>query len=107
MKEESQRIRRGLVVEGGGGKGAFALGCMKAFRDRGITFDAVAGTSAGALCALIWATDSVTEGEQVWMNIGHPTFFGAQPDGCIRRITKMLFIGGKLFAAFIRRIDVE
>lgn len=39
----------GLVLSAGGARGAYQLGCWKAFIDRGITFDAVAGTSIGAL----------------------------------------------------------
>lgn len=100
-------IRRGLVIEGGGGKGAFAVGCMKALKDRAIEFDAVAGTSAGALCALIWATDSVAEGERVWLSIGHTAFFGARPDGCLRRLTKTLLTAGKLFAVRSLRRGIE
>ena len=55
----TRRVRRGLVFEGGGGKGAFAVGCMKALKERGLEFDAVAGTSAGGLCGFSRATDSV------------------------------------------------
>ena len=100
-------VRRGLVFEGGGGKGAFAVGCMKAFKERDVTFDAITGTSAGALCALMWSTDSVAEGERIWLSIGQKAFFGSRPDGCVRRLIKVLLSGGKLFAAFIRGIDLE
>ncbi|MGH9810605.1 MAG: patatin-like phospholipase family protein, partial [Terriglobia bacterium] len=55
----SKPARRGLVIQGGGAKGAFALGCMKAFQEHGIDFSAVAGTSAGGLCAIIWSTGQV------------------------------------------------
>ena len=80
---------------------------MKALKERGLEFDAVAGTSAGGLCALIWATDSVAEGEQVWLSIGQRTFFGANPEGCVRRLTKIMLTAGKLFAAFVRGIELE
>ena len=38
-----------LALEGGGAKGAFHMGAVKAFLEEGYTFDAVAGTSIGAL----------------------------------------------------------
>ncbi len=46
----------GLVVEGGGAKGAFAAGAIAELLKRGVTFGAIAGTSAGALNALLAAS---------------------------------------------------
>ena len=40
---------KGLVLEGGGTKGAYQIGAYKALRDLGIKFQGVAGTSIGAL----------------------------------------------------------
>ena len=68
---------RGLVLAGGGAKGAFAFGCLQAFRREGIEFSAVAGTSVGALNALLWATNSMREGEKIWE--GHPLEATVQP----------------------------
>ncbi len=39
----------GLVLSGGGARGAYQLGCWRAFLERGIHFAAVAGSSIGAL----------------------------------------------------------
>ena len=39
----------GLVLEGGGAKGAFHVGVLKALYDRGYEFQGVAGTSIGAI----------------------------------------------------------
>ena len=48
-REESPFPKRsktlGLVLEGGGAKGAFQVGCFRALREFNIEFDAVAGTS--------------------------------------------------------------
>ncbi|MBQ4249382.1 MAG: patatin-like phospholipase family protein [Clostridia bacterium] len=40
---------RGLILEGGGGKGAFHIGALKALYEAGYDFDFVAGTSIGAM----------------------------------------------------------
>jgi predicted acylesterase/phospholipase RssA len=65
--------RMGLVLEGGGAKGAYAFGWLMEFAARGITFDAIAGTSVGTLNALLWASDQVEAGEQVWRAISEET----------------------------------
>lgn len=48
---------RGLVLEGGGAKGAFHLGAVKALYDNGYTFDGVSGTSIGAINGAIIAQE--------------------------------------------------
>ncbi|OYO51117.1 hypothetical protein CG709_20055, partial [Lachnotalea glycerini] len=41
----------GIVLEGGGAKGAYQIGAWKAFEEVGVKVNAVAGTSVGALNA--------------------------------------------------------
>jgi hypothetical protein len=105
--EQGKPVRRGLVIQGGGAKGAFALGCMKAFQEHGVDFAAVAGTSAGGLCAIIWSTGRVDEGIAAWKEIDHSGFFGRSPDGCLRRLIKVLCIAGKLFVSYVKGIEPE
>ncbi len=50
-------MRRGLVLEGGGAKGAFHCGAVMALYDKGYKFDGVAGTSIGAINAALIAQD--------------------------------------------------
>ena len=50
-------MKRGLVLEGGGAKGAFHCGAVMALYDNGYTFDGVAGTSIGAINAALIAQD--------------------------------------------------
>ena len=40
---------KGLVLEGGGAKGSFHVGALKALFERGYVFNGVAGTSIGAI----------------------------------------------------------
>jgi predicted acylesterase/phospholipase RssA len=82
-------MKRGLVLEGGGAKGAYEFGCLLAFRDRGVRFDAVAGTSIGAINGLLWASDKVYEERDTWANLNDETAFKRRISGWIRPM--MLF----------------
>lgn len=65
--------RIGIVLGGGGAKGAYQVGCWKALRECGITrFGAVAGTSVGALNAVLIAQDDFAKAEAIWhdMHLG-------------------------------------
>lgn len=59
---------RGLALEGGGAKGAFHVGALQAFFDRGITFDAVTGTSIGALNGAMIAQGDFETLKMLWTN---------------------------------------
>lgn len=59
---------RGLALEGGGAKGAFHIGALQAFFDRGITFDAVTGTSIGALNGAMIAQGDFETLKMLWTN---------------------------------------
>lgn len=50
-------MKTGLVLEGGGAKGAFHCGAIKALYDNGYVFDGVAGTSIGAINAALVVQD--------------------------------------------------
>jgi hypothetical protein len=62
----------GIVLAGGGGKGAYQIGCWRAMQRRGLKVDAVSGTSIGALNAVVVArhdpalTDFI---EYFWRNV--------------------------------------
>lgn len=58
---------RGLAIAGGGAKGAYSFGCIKALQE--VSFDAVAGTSAGALNAAIVASQDMDLGEKLWLGV--------------------------------------
>jgi hypothetical protein len=46
-----------------------------AFKERGIKFDAIAGTSVGTLNAVLWATGSMSAGEALWRNLRYRTTY--------------------------------
>lgn len=60
----------GLVLAGGGGKGAYEIGVWKALLEaKRITVGAVSGTSVGALNAALFAAGDYDEAEDIWMHI--------------------------------------
>lgn len=56
----------GLVLAGGGAKGAYQLGAWKAMRELGVRFSAVAGVSIGSINGAFIASDSYEEAMELW-----------------------------------------
>ena len=59
---------KGLALEGGGAKGAFHIGALQVLFDRGIVFDAVTGTSIGALNGAMVAQGDFETLKKLWTN---------------------------------------
>ena len=59
----------GLVLEGGGAKGAYHIGAYKALQEMGIEVGAVAGTSIGALNGAMIVQGEVEKAYELWENI--------------------------------------
>lgn len=59
----------GLVLSGGGGRGSYQVGVIKALAERGIKFELVAGTSVGALNGALVAAERVDKMIEIWENI--------------------------------------
>ena len=77
MKDRTQSIKTALVLPGGGARGAFQVGVLKALaellpRESSNPFPVISGTSAGAVNAVVLATRAaqfrvaVAELERVW-----------------------------------------
>lgn len=62
-------ITYAIALEGGGAKGAYEIGVWKALREAGIKFDAVAGTSVGALNGAMYAIGDFDKAVECWSNI--------------------------------------
>lgn len=64
-------MKIGLVLPGGGAKGAYQVGVMKALKEMGISkhITSVSGTSIGALNALLFVQDDIKIAENIWENI--------------------------------------
>jgi hypothetical protein len=108
---EIGKVKRALVLSGGGAKGAYGFGCLKAFKERDIHFDAVSGTSVGALNALLWSTNSFVEGQKLWDELSFSTVYPVRflppkifPKSVIRFLA-IVIVFLNLILASIRGID--
>ncbi len=59
----------GLVLEGGGAKGAYEIGACKALEEMNIKITGVTGTSVGALNGAMVAQHDIEKAYQLWYNI--------------------------------------
>ncbi len=59
----------GLTLEGGGAKGSYQIGAWKAFRELGIEFDGISGTSVGALNGALMVQNDFDVAHEIWYNI--------------------------------------
>lgn len=78
----------GIVLEGGGAKGAFQIGAWKALKELGVEFDGVAGTSVGALNGAFFMQDDLETAYDMWYNMS-PSKVVAGDDHLIEKIIKM------------------
>ncbi len=59
----------GIVLEGGGARGAYQIGAWKALKEAGVKIKGVAGTSVGALNGALICMGDVERAEYLWENI--------------------------------------
>lgn len=64
-------MKIGLVLSGGGGKGAYELGVWKALKDLGLDeyINVFSGTSIGAFNAVLFAQDDMKAAEELWKEV--------------------------------------
>jgi NTE family protein len=93
----------GLVLAGGGAKGAYQLGAIEYLSDRGFVPEMVAGTSIGALNAAVLLSEVTFEQGvrrlgALWERLGRETVIRADP----RMLQRALFYGALLFMPNLR-----
>ena len=62
-------MKRALVLNGGGSRGAYEIGAWQALAELGLRFDGVYGTSIGALNAAMFAQGDLDGAVALWSNI--------------------------------------
>ena len=61
----------GIVLEGGGARGAYQIGVWKALKEAGVKIKGIAGTSVGALNGALMCMDDYENAEKVWKDISY------------------------------------
>ena len=77
----------GIVLEGGGARGAYQIGVWKALREAGVKIRGVAGTSVGALNGALICMDDLEKAEEIWGNMTYSTVFNVD-DSMIGKLKK-------------------
>ena len=61
----------GIVLEGGGARGAYQIGAWKALKEAGIRIKGISGASVGALNGALMCMDDLEKAEYIWENISY------------------------------------
>jgi NTE family protein len=86
----------GVVLEGGGAKGAYQIGVWKALLECNVKIKGVAGVSVGALNGALICMGNYEEAEEIWKNISYSTVMNVND-------TQM----DKLFSHKIKELDIK
>ena len=70
----------GLVLEGGGAKGAYQIGAWKALKEAGVKIKGIAGVSVGALNGALICMDNLERAEEIWKNIDYSKVMAVSDD---------------------------
>jgi NTE family protein len=81
MAEKKENRRIAVVLSGGGGKGAYEIGALKALKARGVEPDIYCGTSVGSFnCGMLISGKSLEEVEQIWRGLSTDSVFRLRYD---------------------------
>ncbi len=78
----------GLVLEGGGAKGAFHIGAIKALIEHGYVFDGVMGTSIGGLNGVMIAQGDFDQAYEIWNTLTPSMLFDVDDEEMVKYMTK-------------------
>lgn len=86
---------QGLVLEGGGTRGAFQIGAWKALRELGVEINGVCGTSIGSINGAFIVQNDFDKIFELWNNITYSKFYDLD-DMKIEKLKKLNLESGDL-----------
>ena len=89
-------MKIGLVLSGGGGKGAYELGVWRALKELGLSkyISVLSGTSIGAFNAVLFAADNMKKADKLWEDVTMDMLVPLSKVELIKRGIG-LYLGGK------------
>jgi NTE family protein len=112
----------GVVLEGGGAKGAYQIGVWKAFMEYGVKIKAVAGVSVGALNGALMCMGDYEKAVDIWKNISYSRIMNVDDNQMeklmnrkfkelnlqeVRQQSKKILVGGGFDAAPLKQLIDE
>lgn len=82
--------KKALVLGGGGAKGSYQMGAWQAFRELGLEFDIITGTSIGSINGALMAQNTFEIADELWNNIEYENIFHEERKTNIRNINSAL-----------------
>jgi len=70
----------GLVLDGGGARGAYQIGALRAMKEKGYQFDGVVGTSIGALNGAMLCQDELSLAQSLWEKLDYKNVFAYEDE---------------------------
>lgn len=93
----------GIVLDGGGARGAYQIGAWKALKEAGVKITAVAGTSVGALNGALICMGDVEKAQRIWREIRFSKVMDVDDDWMERFFKKEISLS-ELFLELKERI---
>lgn len=105
MSNQKIKDGMGLVLSGGGGKGAYQIGVLKALKEQGLLEDvkAISGASIGAVNSMLYAMDDIEIMYQAWKDIDMDTVFDVDLEMLAER--RIYFSRNEMLAMLEKYID--
>lgn len=98
-------LRYGLVLAGGGGKGAYQIGVLKALASLGFDvrqFSAISGTSIGALNLALFVQNDLELAEQIWLSVTPDQIFSFNPHTIVTQYLRSIPLSQSARALLIK-----
>src|SRR6056297_1791562 len=83
-------MKYGLILEGGGAKGSYQIGAVRALKEMDYEFKGVAGTSIGALHGALIVQNDLDKAYDLWYNISPEKIFNIKQEA-LDKIKKLNF----------------
>ena len=99
LKNRNSHEKTALILSGGGSRGSFQVGVLKALKKMNIKIDMIAGTSAGALNGAMFVMGKPELAESLWLNTSSKEIFNLDTEmpELIKTIGENLNIDESLF----------